>query len=186
MTARAADYVEHGWPVSALAVPWRGRCPCGNTCAAPHLVSEAVTTSEEVAKVWTPGHRWDIALMTSWFDVVDLPGGMGAELHAKLITRCPTATAGYAARFTRRWHFVVEAGAFSPGDVALADGVLHSGPDDWIAASPTRTPDGGRVGWIVEPYMSRWQPCSAETIADKLNGSKGITTTIANVTEGHG
>lgn len=186
-TRRAIEYADHGWPVAALAVPWGAWCPCGGRkCAAPHLVSDAITTTAEAERGWPSGHQWDIAFVTSQFDVVDLPAAIGAELHSKLITRCPTATAGYAAKNSRRWHFVVETGAFPAEEVERVQGVLHSGQDDWIAASPTRTQDSGRVGWIVEPVTSHWEPCTKAVVLDKVFGSRGITATIASVTDGHG
>jgi hypothetical protein len=185
-TARALEYVDHGWPVAALAVPWGNYCPCGEGCSRPHLASEVIVSAQKAASIWAKGHRWDIAFVTSEFDVVDVPGRVGALLHSKLITKCPTATAGYAARDARRWHFVVEAGALPPDEVARLDGVVHSGPDDWIAASPTRTPETGRVGWIVEPIASHWTPCTKEVVKEKVYTVHGITGTIATVTDGLG
>lgn len=183
---RAIEYTNHGWPVAALAVPWGDWCPCGKSCTDPHLVSEEIVSPEEASRVWAKGHLWDIAFVTSRFDVVDLPGWIGAELHGKLITRCPTATAGYAPRHTRRWQFIVETGALSMDEMEWVGGVVHSGPDDWIAASPTRTEESGRVGWIVDPVTAHWRPCTAEVVLDRVMGTRGITATIASVTEGHG
>lgn len=162
VTRRAIEYAEHGWPVAALAVPWDLRCPCGSTCREPHVVSGIVETATDAAKVWAPGTRWDIALVTSWFDVVDLPAQYGAMLNHKLVTTCPTATV----RRGRRWHFVVGAGTFPAALVTAAGGVLHTGPDDWIAASPTSTEDTGRIGWVVPPLLTRWQPFHRADLVD--------------------
>lgn len=159
---RAAEYTAHGWPVAALAVPWGPQCPCGCASTEPHLASDTVTGPDEAARVWAPGHGWAIALVTSWFDVVDLPARYGAMLNQKLITTCPTATV----RRGRRWHFVVEQGSFAAGMVEAAGGVLHSGPDDWIAASPTRTEATGRIGWVVHPLLTRWQPYKRGDLVD--------------------
>lgn len=162
ITERALEYTEHDWPVAALAVPWGPRCPCGASCADPHVVSGVVTTPANAAEVWVPGHEWDVALVTSWFDVVDLPAKYGAMLNHKLITTCPTATVPRG----RRWHFVVGAGSFPADLVAAAGGTIHSGPDDWIAASPTCTEATGRIGWVVPPLLTRWQPFHRADLVD--------------------
>lgn len=126
------------------------------------MVSEAVDSPEKAAQVWRAGHEWDIALVTSWFDVVDLPAQYGAMLNHKLVTTCPTATV----RRGRRWHFVVAAGTFPAGPVTAAGGTLHTGADDWIAASPTTTEQTGRIGWVVPPLLTRWQPFHRADLVD--------------------
>jgi hypothetical protein len=65
-----------------------------------------------------------------------------------------------------RWHFVVEAGSFPADLVEAASGVLHTGTDDWIAASPTRTETTGRIGWVVHPLLTRWQPYYRADLVD--------------------
>jgi hypothetical protein len=164
VSARAAECINHGWPVAALAVPTKAQCPCGRACTEPHLASDPVTSRAEAAQVWAPGHRWDIALITTWFDVVDLSPEYGALLHHRLITSCPTASAPR----NRRWHFVVEHNSFPAKPVAASGGVVHSGADGWIATSPTRTEATGRIGWVVHPQYTQWRPYRRSDLVDQL------------------
>jgi hypothetical protein len=155
LSERAVQYVVHGWPVAALAVPRDGRCPCelGN-CHEPHLRDGATITSvDEVAATWTD-HRWEIAVVTATFDVVDLPPALGAPLHHQLKTSCPTAMAPVG----RRWHFYLVTGSIQAEVVASAGGRLHSGPEGWVPAPGTRTEDTGRIRWLVPPYQTSWKP----------------------------
>jgi hypothetical protein len=174
--ARAAECVNHGWPVAALAVPTKGRCPCGLTCSEPHLASDPVMSQAEAAEVWAPGNPWEIALVTAWFDVVDLIPQYGAVLHYGLVTSCPTAIASRG----RRWHFVVDHQSFPSDVVEASGGIVHSGIDDWIPTSPTRTDATGRIGWVVHPKYTQWRPYRrSDLIAEvfsnvpKLNGKPG-------------
>ncbi|PZS28504.1 MAG: hypothetical protein DLM59_14570 [Pseudonocardiales bacterium] len=151
---RAREYAAHQWPVAALAVPRLGRCPCERgDCIEPHLLDGTTINDPEQAEETWADHGWGIALITSRFDIVDLPARYGAFLHEQLNTRCPTATVPH----DRRWHFVMEPGSVDADLVAAAGGVLHSGPDDWIAASPTRIDAGFRIGWIVPPVHTQWR-----------------------------
>jgi hypothetical protein len=154
ISARADECVNHGWPVAALAVPTKDRCPCGQACAEPHLASGPITARSEAAKLWAPGHPWEIALVTTWFDVVDLTPQYGALLHYRLVTSCPTAMAPR----DRRWHFVVDKESFPADTVEASGGVVHSGIDDWVPTSPTRTEVTGKIGWLVHPQYTQWRP----------------------------
>lgn len=171
---RAVEYASHGWPVAPLAVPHHGHCPCERgTCVSPHLadidiVSEGsqlgVTDTGDVARIWQ--RPWSIALVASEFDIVELPSNLGAPLNHKLLTTCPTATAPRG----RRWYFVMETGSIDRELVTAAGGRLHSGPGAWVPASPTWTEDTGRVGWVVEPHMTRWQPYRRLDLIDMVFG----------------
>jgi hypothetical protein len=166
---RAVEYAAHGWPVVPLAVPRHGRCPCEKgTCATPHLAGPEVTDPEQADETWA-GTGWSVALTTSRFDVIDIPARFGGPLHQQLLMSCPTATAPHG----RRWHFVMETGSVPAEVIATAGGTLHTGPDDWIAASPTWTEDTGRVGWVVPPQMARWQPWQRRDVIDLVFGSIG-------------
>jgi hypothetical protein len=163
---RAVEYAAHEWPVAPLAVPRNGHCPCkrGN-CVEPHLAGTATVDPAEVDDIWTRD-PWSIALVTSRFDVIDLPADAGAPLNHKLVTSCPTATAPHG----RRWHFVMETGSISPELVSAVRGRLYSGPADWVPASPTWTDETGRMGWVVEPHMTRWQPYRRMDLIDMVLG----------------
>lgn len=67
-----------------------------------------------------------------------------------------------------RWLFYVTPGTADPGKVAANDGILHHGSDDWIPAPPSRTPETGRVGWVVPPMQARWQPYRRSDVFDTL------------------
>jgi len=164
---RAIEYAVHRWPVAALAVPRSGRCQCERgDCAEPHLLDGATIVDPADAEETWADHGWGIALVTSRFDVVDLPAQYGAPLHQRLLTRCPTATAPN----DRRWHFVMEPGSIEASLLTTASGVVHSGPDDWIPASPTRTVATGRIGWVVHPMHAQWQPYRRADAVDALFG----------------
>lgn len=67
-----------------------------------------------------------------------------------------------------RWHLYVTPGTVDPDKVTANDGTLHTGPADWVVAPPSRTPDTGRVGWVVPPRQARWQPYRRTDIFDSL------------------
>lgn len=151
--ARAVEYASHGWPVAPLAVPQLGRCPCEKgDCHSPHLAGPATVDPVEAEEIWST--NWNIALVTSEFDIVELPAKYGAALHHKLLTTCPTAMAYRH----RRWFFVMVAGSLDPDDIEAAEGKLHSGPDNWIPGPPFWSEDTGRVDWLVQPYLTHWKP----------------------------
>jgi hypothetical protein len=168
---RAMEYAAHGWPVAPLAVQRFGRCQCERgDCVEPHLLDgdTTVTGPAQAEETWA-ADGWGIALVTSQFDVLDLPAQYGAPLHHQLNTRCPTATAPRH----RHWHFVMTPGSVDADLVTTAGGVLHSGPDAWIPASPTRTAATGRIGWIVQPVQTGWRPYRrSDAIASLLLGSR--------------
>jgi hypothetical protein len=164
---RAMEYAAHGWPVAALAVPRAGVCPCTamseepkgphGGCVDPHLVTGRVVTDPDDAEREWADHGWAIALVTSRFDVLDLPPSHGAPLNHRLTTRCPTAMAPRL----RRWHFVLAPGSISPdtaAQVSAIGGLIRTGPNDWLPASPTWTEETGRTGWVVAPKLTQWQP----------------------------
>lgn len=163
---RAVEYAAHEWPVARLAVPVDGHCPCGQgDHTSPHLVGDATVDPDEAQDLWSRG-TWSIALVTSRFDVIDLPADFGAPLNHKLLTGCPTATAPRG----RRWHFVMETGSIEPEIVTAARGSLHTGPAGWVPGSPTWTEETGRVGWLVEPHMTRWRPYQRMDLVDLVFG----------------
>ncbi|WP_377568698.1 hypothetical protein [Micromonospora sonneratiae] len=121
-----------------------------------------------------------IALQASWFDLLELPSPAGAMIHHALLTRIATATMR-PAQWWRwldhnrlRWLFVVEGGVCDAGRVEAAGGLLYSGPDVWVPAPPSRTPDGMSVGWVVPPQQARWRPYGA---ADNVFDRLGLTAT---------
>ncbi|ADB35788.1 hypothetical protein Kfla_6797 [Kribbella flavida DSM 17836] len=161
---RALRYAANGWPVAPLAVPRDGSCPCRlRDCVEPHLVGEAVTDPVQVAIVWDR-QPWDLALPTSSFDVVDVPARFGALLNQLLKTTCPTAMAPAH----RRWWFFLVPGSIPAAQVRAADGVLHSGPDDWVAAPGTNLEYDGRVRWLVHPGLTGWRPYQRRDAVDEV------------------
>lgn len=173
----AAEYAAHGWPIAPLAIPDGDGCPCGGACEAMHPLDEhvgGISSESGAEKVWAD-HPWQIAILTVSFDVVDLSGTYGSRIHGALKTRCPTATARPGRKLDWmiepgpvRWHLYVTPGTVDPDKVAIADGVLHTGPDDWMPAPPSRTPVTGRVGWVVPPMQARWQPYLRLDVFDTL------------------
>jgi Bifunctional DNA primase/polymerase, N-terminal len=173
----AIEYVKHGWPVAPLAVPARDACPCGDDCRTMHPLdghAEGITSLSVAKRVWADA-AWQLAIVTAWFDVVDLPGSHGSRIHGQLKTRCPTATARPGRRLDWmvepgpvRWHLYLRPGSVDPEKVATAGGRLHSGPADWIPAPPSRTPVTGRVAWVVPPRQARWSPYQRADVFDLL------------------
>lgn len=164
ITKKAIEYADHGWPVAALAVPRGSSCPCGERHAKPHLASETVTSPKQAATIWSTGHEWDVALMCSEFDIVDLPTHYGAPLYNKLVTACPTMTVFKG----RRWSFIVETGSFPRSMVAAAGGSLHTGADEWAAAAPSRLDGIGHLYWVVGPLNTLWQPFRRSDAVDQV------------------
>jgi hypothetical protein len=160
-----------------LAVPrdgGDGRCQCGGSCTAAHLVEDkSIRTAEEAEQDWG---EFEIALSTGRFEVLDLPAYPGVALSGALANRCPTAVARPGRRFDSllepgpvRWHFYLSRGSVDAEKVARIGGRLHHGPDDWIPAPPSRTPATGRVRWNVHPMQTQWRAHRpATTILDTL------------------
>lgn len=173
----AVDYATHGWPVAPLAVPTDAGCQCGGDCDAMHLLdghAGGITSAADAATVWAE-RGWQVAIVTTYFDVVDLPGSYGSRIHHRLKTRCPTATARPGRKLDWmiepgpvRWHLYLHRDSVDPGKVADVGGVLHAGSNDWIPAPPSRTPNTGRVTWVVPPKQARWQPYHRLDIFDIL------------------
>jgi hypothetical protein len=119
--------------------------------------------------VWSE-HPWEIALITDSYDVVDVPPQYGALLNQLLKATCPTAMA--PAR--RRWWFFVTPGSIPPAQVAAADGVLHTGPRDWVPAPGTITEPTGRIRWLVHPHLTTWHPYQRRDPIDLVFPKPGI------------
>lgn len=156
--AKALEYVDHGWPVARLAVPRHSLCPCRlRTCVDPHLVDGTlIDTAADVASAWSDanGFGWEIALVTSRFDVIELPAAFGAPLHHQLKTTCPTSIAPR----TRRWSFFLTPFSVPASQLDPVGGTLRSGPNAWIPAPGTYTEPTGRTRWLVPPYLTHWHP----------------------------
>ncbi|MPZ63808.1 MAG: hypothetical protein GEU93_21590 [Propionibacteriales bacterium] len=132
-----------------------------------------ITSDDDAEKVWGD-YGWQVAIVTASFDVVDLPSIYGARIH-RLKTRCPTTTARPGRRYDLmidpgpvRWHHYLHSGTIDPDKVTAAGGILHTGPEDWIVAPPSRTPATGRVGWVVPPIQAKWRPYRRADIFDTL------------------
>lgn len=163
----ATRYVDNGWPVARLAVPWAGACACGlSSCVEPHLTPMTpfvITTRPESEAAFADG-RWAIALPTQNFDVLEIPAWFGAPLHQQLKTICPTAFAPA----TRTWQFFVARDSV-PTDLAdAAGGQLIAGPDRWVAAPGTKTEATGTIRWLVHPYLTRWEAYQRRDAIDSV------------------
>ena len=101
-----------------------------------------------------PAGEWEIALVTEWFDVMELPPEYGAVLNHQLKAGCPTAMAPAK----RRWLFFVVQGSVPREQVVSAGGVLRSGVQDWVPAPGTWLEETGRIRWLVHPYLTEWRP----------------------------
>ena len=169
----AAEYLAHDWPAVRLAVPRNGRCQCGGSCTEAHLLDgEPIRTSVEAEQGWG---EFEIAFTTHLFEVLDLPAHPGVALNAALTNRCPTAVARPGRRFDTllepgpvRWHFYLSPGSVDAEKVTRVGGRLYHGPDDWIAAPPSRTPATGRVRWNVHPMQTQWRTHGVTSIFDTL------------------
>ncbi|WBQ04382.1 hypothetical protein [Kribbella sp. CA-293567] len=162
----AVRYVENGWPVARLAVPFSGACPCGLSCAEPHLVQrnlEMITTSREAADAFAEG-RWAIALATHGFDVLEIPAPFGAPLHHQLKDSCPTALAPA----TRTWQFYLAPGSVAAALAEASGGRLKAGPGDWIPAPGTTSEGTGTIRWLVHPYLTNWRPYRRHDAIDRV------------------
>jgi hypothetical protein len=134
----------------------------------PHLVGEVVRDGFRAAEVWPEPARTDprtgrtsadarspdIALVTEWFDVMELPAQYGAVLNHQVKAGCPTAMAPAK----RRWLFFVVQGTVPREQVVAAGGVLRSGVRDWVPAPGTWLEETGRIRWLVHPYLTEWRP----------------------------
>ncbi|QNE23003.1 hypothetical protein F1D05_18840 [Kribbella qitaiheensis] len=155
-------YVENGWTVAPLAVPRDGVCLCvRGDCVDPHLAGPVVRSVAQAEAIWSE-HPWDIALITDSYDVIDVPPQYGALLNQLLKATCPTAMAS----FRKRWWFFVAPDSIPAAQVAAADGVLHTGPADWIPAPDTFTESTGRTRWLVHPHLTRWRPYQRHDVID--------------------
>lgn len=170
----AAEYLAHGWPITRLAAPRKGsRCQCGGSCMEAHLVDgEPVTSVDEADQDWGD---YEIAVITRGFEVLDLPAYPGVALNGALTNRCPTAVARPGRRFDSllepgpvRWHFYLSPASVDAEKVDRVGGVLHHGPDGWIAAPPSRTPATGRVRWNVHPMQTQWRTYRPTGVFDTL------------------
>jgi hypothetical protein len=150
----ALEYVDHGWPIAALATPENGECPCGRECEKPHLVSDTVYTHDRAHTVWFKNHPWDIALMCDDFDAVGLPTAAGAPLYHSLGTKCPTMTVFKG----KWWVFIVRPGAFDLKEVLKAGGTIRNGPEHWAPAAPSLLDGLGRLYWVAHPRETVWTP----------------------------
>lgn len=150
----ALDYVQHGWAVTRLAVPYGGVCACPlRACVDPHLMLRPpliLSTAKDVETAWSK-HPWDIALVANQFEVFEAPAPIGAPLHKLLGNNCPTAFLPA----THRWQFFLAPGSLSADKVHPAGGELIT---TWVPAPGTKTEAAGTARWIVPPYMAHWKP----------------------------
>jgi hypothetical protein len=153
----ATDYVDHGWPITRLAVPCAGACPCPlRSCVDPHLMLKqplVIRSADEARSCFVHG-AWSIALVTHPFEVFEVPAWVGAPLHQLLKTACPTAFLPA----TRRWQFFLEPGSVSMSTAWSIGGEVVGGSSGWLPAPGTWTESTGWSRWMVPPYMAHWTP----------------------------
>jgi hypothetical protein len=161
----AAQYVDHGWPVTRAAVQHNGRCSCGlHGCVDPHLtlVQPAFTSAGNAIERLFTHDRWAVALLTHHLDIVELPAQFGAPLHHQLKAQCPTAIAPA----TRRWQFFMKPGSIPANLVEAAGGRLITGETGWVVAPGTHTESAGQTRWLTPPYLTRWSPYQRRDAVD--------------------
>lgn len=164
---QAIEYVQHGWPIARLAIQRGGRCACRlMDCVEPHLTvtrPPVITTTAAAEDAFCSG-RWEIALLTLPFDVLELPARSGAPLNHQLKSQCPTAIAPA----TRRWHFFVTPGSVPRRLAEAAGGQVFTGSDAWVLAPGTYTETTGRTRWLTPPYQTRWRPYQRRDAIDAV------------------
>ncbi|WBQ05793.1 hypothetical protein [Kribbella sp. CA-293567] len=163
-TPRSADSSAYGWDGS----------PLGGYGAGPTWMKLAGDRSAQTKqtdqtsgrpRLESPG-GWGIALVTEWFDVMELPPQYGALLNHHLKASCPTVMAPAK----RQWWFFVEQGSVPGEQVLKAGGVLRSGVGDWVPAPGTWSEDTGRIRWLVPPHLTEWRPYRRMDPIDRVFG----------------
>lgn len=183
----AVRYAMHGWEVTPGACLARSRFVCGRAgCPTvgchPALEDWEHAASADPARVatWWRSRPHAVLLPTGRaFDVLEVP----AHLGRRVLDTLPAHPAGPAVRGpvlvtpTGRWMFLVRPGDPLRPELEHCFHVVRHGPGSWIAAPPTRQPEGP-VRWAVAPEQARWQlPDSyllQNTLVDALRAT-GVT-----------
>ncbi|GAA0946729.1 hypothetical protein GCM10009554_42920 [Kribbella koreensis] len=112
-----------------------------------------IHTQDEAAEAFSDG-RWEIALITQHFDVLELPARLGAPLHDQLKGACPTAIVPAS----RTWQFFVTQGSVPAELAENAGGRVISGPNGWVLTPSTKMGATKRIRWLIHPSLTRWEP----------------------------
>ena len=156
MRRAALRYADRGWPVIPGAMLVRDRYICGPLCltVACHPAAErwetTASSDSSVLDGWWANAPFSVLLPTGrTFDAIEVPGNVGAAmLRERRLGPVASAPGG-------RWLFLIGPGhGLRPELASRLDIVLH-GPGSWIAAPPTRTPDG-RWRWQQHPAATGW------------------------------
>jgi hypothetical protein len=108
------------------------------------------------------------------FDVLEVPAAVGlhalgtARLHADVLGPALAGGGGpVAVGATGRWMFFVRPGVALRPELANCLDVVRHGPGSWVAAPPSRMPEGV-VHWAVAPRKVHWRLPDAETVQRSL------------------
>jgi bifunctional DNA primase/polymerase-like protein len=183
----ALTFVAHGWAVTPGACLTGQRFACGRP-GCPILRCHPATESwEQDASVdpervacWWRRRPHAVLLPTGHaFDVLEVPAALGlrvlgaTRLHEDVLgpeladARGPVAvTAG------GRWMFLVEPGEPLRPELDHRRDIVRHGRGSWIAAAPSRMPDGP-VRWAVPPDRTQWQLPAAAPVQALLTDALG-------------
>lgn len=165
----ALGYAAKGWRVVPGAIAAIGRCSCDRMgCRTqglhPTLTGweHAATSNEhQVAQWWAANANPQPVLLSTGvaFEAIEVPGHLGPEVYHLLNSQTQGRTGPVAileTPTTSRWLFFVRPdGALRPELERRSDIVLHT-YGSWIAAPPTKLPDGGTVRWHSAPSSTQW------------------------------
>ncbi len=177
---RAAHrYAEHGWAVVPGAFLAGDRFRCGQLCPTvgchPALDNWSAAASVDPTDVddWWRTAPFSVLLATGGaFDVIEVPARLGMPAVAARAVG-PTVVSP-----TGRWMFLVRAGhALRPELAAQLDVVIHRA-GSWIAAPPTRSPEG-RVRWAVHPSVTGWAVPDPYAVQEQLLARAPVAPTFA-------
>ncbi|TDB77043.1 bifunctional DNA primase/polymerase [Micromonospora sp. KC723] len=185
----AVRYAIHGWPVTPGACLARSRFVCGRAgCPTvgchPALEDWEHAASADPARVanWWRSRPHGVLLPTGRaFDVLEV----AAHLGRHVLDAIPRHPAGAGVRGpvlvtpTGRWMFLVRPGDPLRPELDHCFQVVRHGPGSWIAAPPTRLPEGP-VRWAVAPEQAQWRLPDSYLVQNALIGAlraSGVTLT---------
>ncbi|MGC5032207.1 bifunctional DNA primase/polymerase [Micromonospora sp. DT229] len=180
----AVRYAMHGWEVTPGACLARSRFVCGRAgCPTvgchPALENWEHAASADPARVanWWRARPYSVLLPTGHsFDVLEIP----ADLGRRVLEAVRAHPAGPGVRGpvlitpTGRWMFLVRPGDPLRPELEHCLQVVRHGPGSWIAAPPTRLPEG-QVRWVVAPEQARWQLPDSYLVQNTLIGALRAT-----------
>ncbi len=183
----ALRYVEHGWSVTPGACLAGHRFVCGRPgcpimACHPALDEWEESVGTDVARVaaWWRRRPHAVLLATGRvFDALEVPAALGlrvltaARLHAGAAGPNDTDPRGpVAVTPTGRWMFLVRPGEALCSTLDNRLDVVRHGRGSWIAAPPSRMPEGP-VHWAVAPEQTRWELPASDAVQALLVDALG-------------